>query len=420
MPKKNTCSEDTIERAFQLVLRQPIQFSYDNSTNDDQIDISPVFMKFGEGLSDIWTSGDNVGALSADFSKLNKKKCYFMRVGQGGGAGHYQLLSFDDREQGWRGFSSKTNQVLFTQHGEMTGAGKASLMTRGSTARWGTEQGQYSILIQEATPERIIAAANFVQDYRMAPQDPEHTALTNLFAHEGYPELDQTGGYVSELAVGSEPEEDIISANEQLNSAKEYFLFSTSRSAGSLTSEIQAATALLIGAINELVRLNPSNAVENLGEMNVFLNFEKDSRSTQNVVQDSIKNVQLHVATLLDKIQSKAVTREFKSRLETSYIEPFKHAQANFSSSLITGIDLDDNTQKLQEVFLELLNNVNSTEKTKLCREMMTYLNMQNNNPDVTGRAAKNSCQILIESVRGVVPPNMGAVAGASFGRGRS
>ena len=355
MPKQNTCSEDTIERAFQLVLKQPIQFSYDKTENDDQIDISPVFMRFGEGRSDIWTSGHSESALLADFSKLDEEKSYFMRVGQGGGAGHYQLLSFDNKEQGWRGFSSKTNQVLFAHHGAMTDAGKAGLMTRGSTAKWGTQQGQYSILIQEATPERIIAAANFVQDYRMAPLNPEDTALTNLFAREGYPELNLTGGYVSQPAVGFALEEDIIPVNEKLNSAKAYFLFSTSRDGGSTTSEIRAATELLIGAMNEIVKLNPSHAAENLGEMNAFLNFEKDSRSAQNVVQESINKLRLHVASLLDKIQgtevSKALTREYKSRLESRYTETLNHAKANFSSSLITGIDLEDNKQVLQRAF---------------------------------------------------------------------
>ena len=181
---------------------------------------------------------------------------------------------------------------------------------------------------------------------------------------------------------------------------------------------------MLIEAINEHVRFNPSHAAENLREMNAFLNFEKDSRSTQNVVQESINNLRLHVASLLDKIQgtevSKALTREYKSRLESRYTEALNHAKANFSSSLITGIDLEDNKQVLQRAFLELLDNVTPTEKTKICQEMMSYLTVQSNNQDVTSPAAKASCKVLIDCVRDVIPAKMGAAAGAGFGRGRS
>ena len=292
MPKQQACAENAIEKAFSVVMSRNIEFNHDRSESDQQIDIGPVYMVYaGEGKN--WTSGNKKEALLADFMALDKKKSYFMRSGQVGSAGHHQLLSFDLRADGWRGYSSEANQTLYTRGNGLTEEAEGSLMTNSLTARWGTLDGEYMIALQEATPERIIAAANYVHDCRMA--GGEEKAVENLY-NDQLLTLKTTNGFIHEHAALNEPL--VAEDHVEIERLYETYMENIQHRAGSVEGSKKALFEKIFllddeSAIDQILKLTErmNSFIENVGpalDMGTRLRLSKEDASIEKVLNDRL------------------------------------------------------------------------------------------------------------------------------------
>ena len=195
----NTCAEETIKKAFELVLSKQIGFNQALALNDIQIDFNPVFLVH-EGISTLFFTGHNQIDLAKSIATLDKSKSYFLRTGIIGGAGHWQLMYFAKNLSHWLVFSSETSNYSCTYpDGSLTDTAIGALIVSNSRYGWGNNVGQYAISLQEATPDRVKAVANFIADVRCSTSDPlDDQALLNLYAPPDSP-MQTTTNYFFEI-----------------------------------------------------------------------------------------------------------------------------------------------------------------------------------------------------------------------------
>jgi hypothetical protein len=158
------CAEMMLKKAASLVLNKCIDFIYTKDVADEQVDLSYSFLLTENVQTRSWYSGAEQKALEHDLSSLDRSKVYFLRTGRNNRAGHWQTLYFDQSRNGWVNYSSKTNNYLLTQSETLTQQGLTLLTPKGA---WGKNEGEYSMLVVEASPEVIVRAANYLYDYRM-------------------------------------------------------------------------------------------------------------------------------------------------------------------------------------------------------------------------------------------------------------
>lgn len=195
MPQ-NTCAEETIKKAFDVVLDRVITFNTELAKNDIQIDFNPVFLA-QEGISMLLLTGHDPILLANSFRELNPQVSYFLRTGTMNGAGHWQLLYYKKDTLEWRIYSTATNYFICTNpDGSLTPEAASVLVTKHGA--WGLENGQYVLLLQEATRDRTISAANFVTDVRLSsnPNTADEMAINHLFNASNTPPT-MTTGYFS-------------------------------------------------------------------------------------------------------------------------------------------------------------------------------------------------------------------------------
>ena len=172
--RNQNCAEHMLMKAASLVLNVELKFPYSITIADEQIDLGSSFMLSPDTEKRMWYSGKNKEQLEADLTSLNKNIAYFLRTGTNDGAGHWQVLYFDQTAQGWINFSSETNQHQITKNNVLTTAGEGLLS---QYATWGKKQGEYSFLIVNASEQNIIRAANYIYDFRVHDLDTAEECL---------------------------------------------------------------------------------------------------------------------------------------------------------------------------------------------------------------------------------------------------
>jgi len=177
--------------------------NYNSSENDDQIDISPVFLD-SDGASLKWDNIFDEESMIENFELLDKGKTYFMRTGQTAGAGHYQLLYFKEEKEKkrWFLFSTITNQGYCTDKDGRLTIERGQSLKVAQKEKCGDGEGQYSILLQEVTVKTIIAALYFISDYRMhngSSNERDAHATQKLYVRKKADKYD--GKYFSEKNV---------------------------------------------------------------------------------------------------------------------------------------------------------------------------------------------------------------------------
>ncbi len=160
------CAECMSQKAAKMVMNIDLQFNYDNKIGDLQIDLGPAFLISPDNQKQSWYSGKNGDEFEKSLNILDKNKVYFMRTGINSGAGHWQIIFYN--KNGWISYSTETNNFKITENGKLTDRGKGLLVPY---ATWGTEAGQYSYLVVEASKQNIINASNFIYDFRTIGED---------------------------------------------------------------------------------------------------------------------------------------------------------------------------------------------------------------------------------------------------------
>ena len=183
--------------AHRLVLGKSIRFNPSLAKTDDQIDFSPVFTRYAAYSRVFHTGGSDV-AMQGSLMELDPRQAYFITLAQNGKAGHHQLLYFTN--SGWQLYSSASNNGRATDEDcQLTEFGCSQLLAR--YAGWGFEEGQYALMVQEATPERVIAAANFIAALRLGV--PYDEALAALYSDQP---LELTEGYFYHHEIQTHPD----------------------------------------------------------------------------------------------------------------------------------------------------------------------------------------------------------------------
>jgi hypothetical protein len=174
------CAEKTLQTAAMKLLRRPITFNYESTVADEQVDIIPAIAPhLADAEKKLLTSGKSEHSLLEDIEKLDKSEVFFVRTGKVGKAGHYQLLYFDEASNGWRMYSSETNNYLLTKDGALTEDGINSIVAKHAT--WGQLEGNYAISMLKLSPINLMRAANYVYDMRTLPLDEQEQALAHSF-----------------------------------------------------------------------------------------------------------------------------------------------------------------------------------------------------------------------------------------------
>lgn len=180
MSVNQDCAEQMLMNIAQHSLNITLSFDYPMPIDDVQLDISAAWVTSPDEQKKIWTSGKSEAMLLDDLNKLDRDKTYFLRTGQNGSAGHYQMLYVDNTSNTWQSFSSQNNHYPVTSTtGKLTEQAKSNLLSQ--YANWGMENGQYSMLVVEASEQNIIRAANFIYDCRT--KSPDY-ALEQTFMRE--------------------------------------------------------------------------------------------------------------------------------------------------------------------------------------------------------------------------------------------
>ena len=185
MSVNQDCAEQMLINIAQRSLNITLSFNYPMPIDDAQLDISAAWVTSPDEQKKVWTSGKSEATLLDDLNKLDRDKTYFLRTGQNGSAGHYQMLYFDNTSNTWQSFSSKNNHYPVTSPtGKLTEQAKSNLLSQ--YANWGMENGQYSMLVVEASEQNIIRAANFIYDCRTKnPEDALEQTFTRELAFDG-------------------------------------------------------------------------------------------------------------------------------------------------------------------------------------------------------------------------------------------
>lgn len=163
-----TCSENMLIKAADLVMRLTLSFNYPSNVPDVQVDITPAFMFSPAEEKAWWFSGSSQELFEADLRRLDRSKVYFLRTGQNNRAGHWQTLYFDLKKNGWINYSSTTNHYPLTLNDILI---NHRLLAPHASMGWGMADGQYSFLIVEASPLNLINAVNYLYLHRTAGND---------------------------------------------------------------------------------------------------------------------------------------------------------------------------------------------------------------------------------------------------------
>jgi len=163
---QNDCAESMLKSCYEKLY--PGQtLSFDLSVLDlPQADLQP------ELLSVLVLDDDQTFLTSNDprelerfLARLDKNQYYFLRTGQVGGAGHFQILRF--MNDGWELYSSPRNRQILTLGENLTQAGKERLLgSEHASARWGTQPGHYCLLVKSCTQERLQQLMVYLDAFR--------------------------------------------------------------------------------------------------------------------------------------------------------------------------------------------------------------------------------------------------------------
>jgi|TARA_B110000967_G_scaffold203110_2_gene243178 hypothetical protein len=178
------CSEQMIlttagklDPTLDKILLEKLRVGYnDKEISDVQIDLFTFLgIKYSEK-----TQIKYCGKTTIDFLKvldaLVVTSLYFFRTGQNGGAGHYQLLYFDDNT--WKVYSSPTNTnngALTGPPGQLTNKGLSFIVPNGT---WGPDAGNYVHVFTKVSKEMLVPLLDYVIDVRV---HGEEIAIGNLF-----------------------------------------------------------------------------------------------------------------------------------------------------------------------------------------------------------------------------------------------
>lgn len=169
-PRLNqNCAENMLEKAAEL-LGWHIQFDYEVE-DDCQVDLGPAFVDIE---SHFVYSGADREKLKTDLEGIlaNPDQMFFCRMGTNGGAGHWSLVFYDEQIENWVMYSSPTNCFsLFDKKGKLTERAAGCLITKGKTAKWGTENGAYSIQLTPVDLPLLKRASNFLYDFKTQGED---------------------------------------------------------------------------------------------------------------------------------------------------------------------------------------------------------------------------------------------------------
>jgi hypothetical protein len=162
---QNICAEEMLSFASKKTLKAAFDFSKEKIDGADfQIDLFYAWITSDSNLFDQEIYSDNLENFKSVLNNLDTQHVYFLLTATAGGAGHWQCLHFIDN-RGWQLYSTPTNNIMLTSPQGNLIEKNARERLFGSitgTQKWGTAQGERSIWIRTATPQRIILGANYV------------------------------------------------------------------------------------------------------------------------------------------------------------------------------------------------------------------------------------------------------------------
>lgn len=294
------CAEQMLMRAAFVVNGTSIEFHYPQEVSDAQVDISEAFV-IADGDSAVLTSGNSVETLANDLSKLDAKKAYFIRTGTNSGAGHWRFLYFDRYQQLWIMFSSPSNYYrMTTRSHQLTPEAIDDLIK--PYGKWGQENGENSILLQEATATRVMLCANFLFDIRTSNQ-PD--ALDRMFKNTNPVAFrsELLNPYAIKPELTREPKQEPLpprreqQLRDNINQLKAKLTEETTRLKNSRFS------FLFRFEINtkqkKIVALNDILAARDLSEMqNRAANYQKNSRVMRSMKTDRTRKMINEIAVV--------------------------------------------------------------------------------------------------------------------------
>ena len=162
---QNICAEEMLSFASKKTLKAAFDFSKEIIDGADfQIDLNEAWIISEPDSFDHEIYSNDLKIFESVLNKLNKQYVYFLLTATAGGAGHWQSLHFFD-DISWQLYSTPTNNIMLTSPQGNLIEENARERLFGSitgTQNWGPAQGQRSIWIRTATPQRIILGANYV------------------------------------------------------------------------------------------------------------------------------------------------------------------------------------------------------------------------------------------------------------------
>lgn len=144
---------------------------------DDQVDLFTFFGLKSSGSNILSYWGDSAEHLSEGLKTLDPNIVYFLRTGQNGHGGHYQLLYFESGY--WKVYSSprvaSANYVLTDYEGNVTTAGRTLLAEEGT---WGKKRGNYRYALTPSSEDLFSPLMDYIINVRLYGED---YALEQLF-----------------------------------------------------------------------------------------------------------------------------------------------------------------------------------------------------------------------------------------------
>lgn len=182
----NSCPEQVVLSAASRIsaeivdkLMEKLRKAYRGTPlRDDQIDLLTFFGLKTPDANILAYWGDSAEHLAEGLKTLNPNIVYFLRTGQNGHAGHYQLLYFESGY--WKVFSSprkaSANYILTDYEGNVTDAGRTLLTEKGT---WGVNEGNYSYALTPTSEDLFSPLMYYIINVRLHGKD---YALEQLFA----------------------------------------------------------------------------------------------------------------------------------------------------------------------------------------------------------------------------------------------
>jgi len=180
---KQDCSEQMILAAATIlnpnlteIILNKLRAAYvGKDIADIQIDLFTFFGIKTTERNRLEYFGKSEEELLTGLTTLNPDSLYFLRTGQNGGAGHYQLLYLENSS--WHVYSSPTNHYILTDNnGNITEKGESLLRPFGT---WGEQQGQYRYALTMATEDIILGVIDYIINLRIHSLE---YALQKLFS----------------------------------------------------------------------------------------------------------------------------------------------------------------------------------------------------------------------------------------------